>query len=203
MTELLVGMALGAAAGVSPGPLLALVLSATVQRGFGAGARISVAPLITDAPIIAATLLAVGALSDGVVAVLALAGSGYLFWLGTTTVLRARSARLAGPGRAGSGHDLRDGVIANLLNPHPWLFWLGVGVPILATSWDRSSAGAVAFLVGFYGLLIGTKLVIAGVVAAGRRRMTEPWYRRAVAASGAVLLLAGALLLWEVVAGDV
>ncbi len=201
MRALLAGIALGAGAGLSPGPLLALVVSATVQRGFGAGARIALAPLITDAPIIVLAAAAVGVLTEGVLTALAVAGAAYLFWLGGEAVREARTAQVPEPGNPGAARDLRHGVIANLLNPHPWLFWVTVGVPILVTAWDRSPAGGVAFLVGFYALLIGSKLGIAALVAAGRRRMTARWYRAAVLASGLILLVAGLLLLWEAVGG--
>jgi threonine/homoserine/homoserine lactone efflux protein len=201
MKALLAGVALGAAAGFSPGPLLALVISATVQRGFGAGTRVAMAPLVTDAPIIAVTALAVGLLTEGVLTGLAVGGAAYLFWLGTRTVLHSRSVALPGPGQAVAGRDLRRGVIANLLNPHPWLFWVTVGVPILVTAWDRSPIDGIVFLAGFYVLLVGSKVAIAALVAAGRRRMTPRWYRLAVLASGIILLLAGLLLLWEALSG--
>ena len=54
MEDLVVALTLGLAAGVSPGPLLALVVSATLERGFGAGLRVASAPLVTDLPIILA-----------------------------------------------------------------------------------------------------------------------------------------------------
>ena len=34
------GLGLGLAAGISPGPLLALLISSTLERGFGAGLRV-------------------------------------------------------------------------------------------------------------------------------------------------------------------
>jgi len=45
------GLGLGLAAGASPGPLLTLVVSSTLARGFGAGLRVALAPVLTDAPI--------------------------------------------------------------------------------------------------------------------------------------------------------
>jgi threonine/homoserine/homoserine lactone efflux protein len=43
----------GLSAGLSPGPLMTLVIAETLKRGIPAGIRIAVAPLITDLPIIA------------------------------------------------------------------------------------------------------------------------------------------------------
>ena len=64
------------------------------------------------------------------------------------------------------------GAIVNLLNPHPWIFWIGVGAPTLVTAWRDSPPRAIAFLAGFYTLIVGTKIVIAGIVAAGGKRLS-------------------------------
>jgi len=199
--ELLLGIGLGLGAGVSPGPLLALVLTNTLKRGFGAGLRVAVAPVITDAPIVLATLLAVDALPGAAVRVLGGAGGVYLLWLGASTLVSAPSTTLDDARGGGTRGDLWQGVVANILNPHPWLFWLSVGAPILSTTWGRAPGRGLAFLAGFYGLLLGSKVVLAGMVAVARRRLVERWYRLALAVAGVLLSVAGVLLLWDAAAG--
>ncbi|NCD26558.1 MAG: hypothetical protein EOL86_13335, partial [Deltaproteobacteria bacterium] len=46
------GLVLGLSAGLSPGPLLTLMLSETLRHGVRAGLLVAVAPLISDLPII-------------------------------------------------------------------------------------------------------------------------------------------------------
>jgi threonine/homoserine/homoserine lactone efflux protein len=72
----LLGLALilGATSAISPGPLLALVISATLQRGFWAALRVAVAPLLTDAPILGIGLLTLHALPQAAVGGIGLAG---------------------------------------------------------------------------------------------------------------------------------
>ena len=41
MRYVLLGLTLGLGSGISPGPLLALVISTTLARGFKAGARVA------------------------------------------------------------------------------------------------------------------------------------------------------------------
>ena len=94
MTELLAGLSIGLAAGLAPGPLQALILTATLQRGFGAGWRVAVAPLLTDAPIVALSVLAVGALPDAGVRALGIGGGAAVATFG---VWELRTAR-RGPG---------------------------------------------------------------------------------------------------------
>jgi threonine/homoserine/homoserine lactone efflux protein len=54
------------------------------------------------------------------------------------------------------------GIFTNLLSPHPWLFWLTVGAAILAKAIAQSWPVAVAFLFGFYVLLVGSKMLVSG-----------------------------------------
>ena len=74
MPELLAGLSLGLGAGLAPGPLLALVVTSTLERGFGAGVRVAIAPLLTDAPIIGLTVAVVSSVSDSWLRGLAIAG---------------------------------------------------------------------------------------------------------------------------------
>ena len=53
-------IAFGLSGGLSPGPLLALVVAETLARGRRAGFAVAAAPLLTDGPIIAATVLLLG-----------------------------------------------------------------------------------------------------------------------------------------------
>ncbi len=79
---LLLGLSLGLGAGLSPGPLLTLVITATLERGFGAGLRVALAPFITDLPIILATLLFLNSLPEVAVVGLTLAGGLFVLYLG-------------------------------------------------------------------------------------------------------------------------
>ncbi len=47
---ILTGTVLGITAGISPGPLLMLVISQTIRFGHREGIKVSLTPLITDAP---------------------------------------------------------------------------------------------------------------------------------------------------------
>ena len=57
------GTLLGLAAGFAPGPLLVLVLSETLRHDIRAGIKVSIAPLITDVPIIVISLLVLNRLA--------------------------------------------------------------------------------------------------------------------------------------------
>ncbi len=199
MSELLLGISLGFAAGISPGPLSALVVTTALQRGVAAGVRVAIAPLLTDLPVVALSVLAVGAFPDQVLPYLATAGGLFVIFLGVDTYRKSHRATFGQPGS--DPRDLRRGFITNILSPHPWLFWLGVGGPLLVSAWDRGAVPAAAFLVGFYGLLVGSKVFLAWGVAYGRGILSLSWYRRVLAASGGLLVVLGVVLIWQAISG--
>jgi threonine/homoserine/homoserine lactone efflux protein len=200
---LVIGLGLGLGAGLAPGPLLALVVTATLARGFGAGARVAASPLVTDAVVITVSVLLVHSLPDTAASVLGVIGGLYTMWLGVES-LRERVVDVEGvehpdapagadPGGGGAA-DLRRGALVNILSPHPWLFWIAVGGPVLVAAWADSAAAAAGFLVGFFALLVGTKVAAAALVAAGRTRLSPTGLRRAHLVAGALLLLTGLVL---------
>ena len=93
MSELLLGISLGLAAGVSPGPLSALVVTTALQRGVAAGVRVAVAPLLTDLPVVALSVLAVGAFPTRVLPYLAASGGVFVIILGVDTYRRLIGCR--------------------------------------------------------------------------------------------------------------
>ena len=161
---LIFGIGLGLSAGLAPGPLTALVISETLRGGLGAGLRIACAPLLTDAPIIVVAVLSLGTLA-GVTTLLGfigMAGGVYLIYLAAETV---RIERLDVDEQAPAGDALRRGVVVNLLNPHPYVFWFTVGAPYVIKAAPEGLAGPAGFLVGFYVMLVGSKAALAWIAA--------------------------------------
>lgn len=203
MTYLLLGLSLGLSAGLSPGPLLTLVIMRTLGRGFGAGLRVALSPLITDTPIILITLLLFNALPPLLERVVTAAGGLFLLYLGVETIRSAGHAHLEGQSAAPAARDahvdLWHGALVNLLSPHPWLFWMAIGSPTLARAWGAGWPYALAFLLGFYTLLVGGKIMVAAAVAGGRRFLTDRSYRGLLWGAGLLLCLFGVLLLWQLI----
>lgn len=201
MSFLLLGLSLGFSAGISPGPLLTLVLTRTLSRGFGAGLRVALSPLLSDAPIILLTLLLFSALPPLFETAITAIGGLFVIYLGIETIRSARHAHLQEPSAAPAAaqQDLWHGALVNLLSPHPWLFWMTIGSPTLSRAWQSGLPSALAFLLGFYALLVGGKIAVAAAVAGGRRFLTDGWYRRLLWLAGLLLCLFGGLLLWQLI----
>jgi threonine/homoserine/homoserine lactone efflux protein len=189
---LLAGLLLGLAAGVAPGPMLALTFSQSLRYGPRAGLRVAAAPLLTDLPIIAVTLLVLIGLAQTrtMLGVIALLGSAYVGFLAWET-WRSSPAELETSGvESGS---LRKAVLTNFLNPHPYLFWVAAGGPFVLGALRSSGVwAAVGFVGAFYLMLVGAKMVLALLVGRYRgllRGRAYAYTLRALALSLAVLAL--------------
>ncbi len=191
MRETLFGLTIGWAAGISPGPLNLLVVQSALRSGAAAGALVAVAPLITDAPIVALSLLVASTVPDAVLSAMSIAGGLYLIWLGVAEWRSSGEAVLD----SAPGSHLRRGVIANLLSPHPWLFWLTVGGPTTVRAWERLPAAALGFVVGFFVVLVGVKIVIALLAARAGRRLSDRGQRTAGRVGGVALAAVGVFII--------
>lgn len=198
MTYLLMGIATGLAAGLSPGPLMALVVAESARGGWRRGAAAGLAPPLTDAAIIAVAVALAHRLPPEILRVLA--GVGALF----AAYLAGESLRAAAhppvpearaPGNA-AGSFLR-GLLTNLLNPHPYIFWFTVGVPIVLAAARRHWLDAALFLVPFFLLLVGTKVAIAVLTDRGVRLAGSRFYAWALRLAAAGLAAVSAALLYE------
>jgi threonine/homoserine/homoserine lactone efflux protein len=152
-------------------------------------------------------VLVVGALPLWFEPVLSMVGGVFVLWLGVQMVNEARHATLLQPSAPQRPRvDMQRGMMVNVLNPHPWLFWMTVGAPLLVGFWRQGVWQAVAFVAGFYLLLVGAKVAVAGAVAAaiagaqganagGRTSwLTDGRYRLMLLISAGLLLFFGLLL---------
>lgn len=190
MALLLKGVALGLPAGLLPGPLLTLVISEAVRHGRWAGMRVALAPLFSDAPIVAVTVLLLSQLAafHGILGTISLVGAAFLSYL----AYRSFSVESAAAGEC--PRSLAKGIAANVLNPNPYLFWFSVGAPLLVNTWHIDAGAALVFLVTFYGSLIGAKLVVAGVASRSRELLDSRGYRLVTRLLAVLLLLMAAWL---------
>lgn len=189
------GLLLGASAGLAPGPLLALVVSHSLEHGAREGAKVALAPLLTDVPIVALALLASGWISgsEATLGAISVAGGLFVARMGFGSV-RAEPPR--DPSVGAEPHSLGKGALVNLLSPHPYLFWLGVGAPVAARAFrDGGIAAAALFLAAFYLLLVGSKVVLAVVAGRSRALLSGRAYIWTIRALGALLLLFALLLI--------
>ena len=150
------GLSLGGPAAATPGPFQAFLLSQTLKNGWRRTLPASLAPLLSDGPIIALVMLVLTQTPDWFLLLLRIGGGLFLLYLAkdayavskraTTELSRAPESESQGLWKA---------VIMNGLNPNPYIFWGLVGGPILLEAWRQAPSMGISFLLGFYGTLIG------------------------------------------------
>ena len=169
------GVLLGLSSGLSPGPLLTLVLAQTLKHNRTEGIKVALSPLVTDFPIILITVLIMGRLaqSDIFLAIISFAGGIFLAWLGTESVrTREMSMDLQD---SGSG-SLKKGIITNFLNPGPYLFWATVGTPLMLKASKTDLTSAILFIISFYVFLTGSKIMVACLAGKTKHLLNQGIY---------------------------
>ncbi|WP_406656290.1 LysE family transporter [Methanolobus sp. ZRKC2] len=185
---LLMGIFLGFAAGISPGPLMAMTISETLQHGSKEGVKVAVSPLITDLLIVSSIMLILLHFEsqNTAIALISLSGAVYLIHLGISS-LKAKSIDLDISNK--KKDSLKKGILANFLSPHPYLFWITIGGPILFKALDIDVLATVLFVTGFYILLVGSKIAIAFITGRFRSFLKNSYYLNTIRALGIVYLV--------------
>jgi len=160
---LFTGILFGLVAGISPGPLLALVIAETLTHGRKEGILVALAPILTDVPIVLASVLVLAKLSHShlILGTISLLGAFFIGYLAYESIaVKAVGLTL----QKIEPHSLRKGIIANFLSPHPYLFWIAVGAPTALKAYNVNLLSAFLFIMGFYLFLIGSKILVAFVI---------------------------------------
>ncbi|MDZ7777881.1 MAG: LysE family transporter [Bacteroidales bacterium] len=74
-------------------------------------------------------------------------GAAYIMYLGYESI--ASAGREVEMKSTGSG-SLRKGILTNLLNPHPYMFWIWVRTPLMMQALELSIFAVVLFVFAFY-----------------------------------------------------
>jgi threonine/homoserine/homoserine lactone efflux protein len=190
------GAVFGLTAGISPGPLLTLVISETLRHNKTEGVKIAIAPLITDIPIVLLTIFILSKMAsfDMVIGIISILGGIFIAYLGYDSI---RSKGIEIEIQNLKLKSIRKGIIVNILSPHPYIFWLMVGAPITIRAYQASPAAAFAFIIAFYVLLVGSKISIAMVVDRSRAFLKNKVFIWTLRILGLVLLILAILLIKE------
>ncbi len=190
------GIIFGLVGGLSPGPLLTLVISETLKHNRKEGIKVAVAPLITDLPIVLVTVFILSRLSkfNSILGTISLLGALFLMYLAYESItvkgidldlqkVRARS--------------LKKGIITNFLNPHPYLFWFAVGAPTIIKAYALNLVSVVFFIIGFYSCLVGSKIAVALIVEKSKSFLKSNVYIFTIRILGLLLFIFSILFFKE------
>ena len=163
---------MGFSAGVLPGPFQAYLLSQAVRHGWRRAAIAALAPLITDGPIVLVVVLLLSRLPGWSLDVLQVVGGLFVLYL-AWGIWRAWRSAMSGQAQAQPPADARLSLLRaatiNFLSPVVYLFWATVSGPLFLEGWERTPLLGVAFLIAFYGTMIGISQVLIALVSGVQR----------------------------------
>lgn len=190
------GILLGLFAGASPGPLLALVITETMKYGKKEGIKVAFAPLVTDIPMLVILLLFFSKIANyGIIpAVISFLGAVFVTYLGLEN-LRVKHIETNAP--QASPKSFRLAVTANALSPHPYLFWITIGMTILFNAARVSFWAPIVYIVVMYIFLVGTKITVAVLVDKFHRFLPEKAYIIVLRVFGVMLCGFGLFFIYD------
>jgi threonine/homoserine/homoserine lactone efflux protein len=195
LSLLLTAVTLGFTAGISPGPLLALVVSETLKYGKNEGIKLAFVPFITDMPIVLISVLLLSRINDNsiVLGIISLIGAFFLLYLSYGSIF----ARDIPQAYEQKPRSLGKGIIANFLSPHPYLFWIFIGSNLLLQAARINLMLAVLFIFLFYVCLVGSKVIIAILTGKFRNILHSKAYLLTIRILGIILLMMAAELFYK------
>ncbi|HSM56403.1 MAG TPA: LysE family transporter [Candidatus Sulfomarinibacteraceae bacterium] len=195
---ILQGFALGLPAAAQPGPFQAYLLSQTMKNGWRRTLPATLAPLLSDGPIIILTLFVLTQVPDWLMRGIQAAGGVFILYLARRAWLTVRDADFnqAMVEGGGAGQSVLEATLMNLLNPAPYIYWGFVSGPVLLQAWRTTPPAGVAFLLSFYGTLIGGLALVIFLFGTARR-LGPRVSRGLTAVSALALLLFGLYQLWQ------
>ncbi len=157
MNVFIMGLTIGLTAGLKPGPLGIFVIHQTMTKGSKAGFIASLAPWISDGPIILLSLFLTVALKEmnWFISIISLLGAIYLAYIAVKIV---KSPHSINPSQGGGSSSLLGAVKVNLLNPSPYIFWLTIGGGIISKG---TITEGVTFITSALCALTLTKFFVA------------------------------------------
>jgi threonine/homoserine/homoserine lactone efflux protein len=193
---LISGALFGLAAGLSPGPLLTLVISETLKHSRKEGIIIASAPVLTDVPIILLSVFILNKLSgfNFVLGSISILGAFFIAYLAYESFtiksieLDLQNIKIQSLGK---------GIITNILSPHPYLFWMTVGAPAILKAFRISPISSLLFILGFYLFLVGSKIITAFIVDKSKSFLQSNTYIYIIRTSGFVLSVFSILFIRE------
>jgi len=181
----------GLTAGFKPGPLGIVVIQQTLTHGLKYGIKASLAPIITDGPIIFASLFILTQFKDIAlfIGILSFLGSLYLLWL-SLKILKLKEMNISKS--LGTPTSLTTAIKVNLLSPNPYLFWFTVGGAYLVRG---DQVESIVFVTVAIGTLVLSKMVVGWVASNFRELLDSRAYLWIMWILGGILSIFGFLLL--------
>ncbi|MDA3779305.1 MAG: LysE family transporter [Bacteroidales bacterium] len=188
------GATLGLLAGITPGPLLTLVITQTLKYNRKEGMKIALSPFFSDLPIVILSLLILDKMSnyENILAVISFLGSGFLIYMAYETIkIKPTNLNFEKP----TINSVKKGILTNILSPHVYMFWILVGAPITLKAYKINILSSILFILGFYIFITSSKISIAIISEKTKNVFSNKIYITIINILGLVLIIFAIILI--------
>jgi len=185
---LITGIVFGLTAGLSPGPLMTLVISETLQHGRNAGFKVALAPIFTDVPILLVAMFVLTQISNvnDILGIISILGAIFIAYLGYESIItKGIELNL----KKTHPSSLKKANLTNFLNPHPYIFFFSIGGPIIVKALQIGVLPLSVFFLSFIACLVGSKIVLAFFISKSRLFLSSKVYVYTIKLLGIMLLI--------------
>jgi threonine/homoserine/homoserine lactone efflux protein len=130
-----------------------------------------------------------------ILALISFSGGVFLAYLGIESV-RIKKLNVDQQDLSKS-ESLKKGIIANFLNPSPYLFWTTVGTPLIFDALQINLITSVLFLIAFYTFLLGSKIMIAFLTARSKLFINQKIYLIVMKILGIILIIFSLIFFYD------
>lgn len=188
LNYLLQGIALGAAAGLLPGPVMMFSLAQVIKSSVWSGFKVQLGATFMDIVRILITFFLFSLLpqNETLIGVISFVGGLFLLYMAYGNFTYKPQLQLE---KQVVTNPLAQGMLGNILNSSAYIFWLTVGGPIIIqASRNGANFGGISFALGF---LISIT-AIGGIIAllAGRIKvyLASKYYTYVIRGLGLVIV---------------
>ncbi len=196
ISYLFLGITLGFAAGIQPGPFQTFLITRTLQHGWRNALPAAFAPLMSDIVPVSLALLLLTSVPAWAQNGLYFVGGFFLLFLAYGAFKSFKKYAVDKAVLLESGRQsFFKAVALNLVNPNPYLFWSLVTGPLLLRAWSEAATSGIAMVSGFYATIVGTSAAVI-LLFAGVGRLFPRVNRLLIGISCVALALFGVYQLW-------
>ena len=197
MLYFLQGLTLGLSATATPGPFQAFLLAQALKYGWKRTLPATLAPLVSDGPIIFLVLLVLTQTPAWFLDSLQIAGGIFVLYLAKGALLTLKTTNSTPEiSTEVTRQSFFKAVAMNFLSPGPYLFWSVIAGPVVLEGWRQAPSLGLIFVLGFYGALIGGFVAFIILFATASQLGPRVSYVLRLI-SAAALLVFGLYQLWK------
>ncbi|RJQ32928.1 MAG: hypothetical protein C4562_02045 [Actinobacteria bacterium] len=192
MNYILIGCLLGISAAITPGPLTALIIAQTIKGSLKNGIMVALSPIFSDLLIAPVIMLILAKIPEKITNILSVIGGMVVIFYGISTIYRRHIET-----KPTSTQSLYKGILINISNPHPYIFWSAIAGPLTIKAYEISVILSISFIAAFYFVFIGLAIGLVYLVHKGKDLFHSKYYQYALIACGAFMIAIGVYLIFS------